>query len=189
MILVSDADLQTYNKLKEVLKSPGLKVFHQNFNGLYFKIDILWILLQETLKDIHIFGITESHLNESIEDKELHIAGYDIVRNDGKQGSGSGVCAYIRNDLSWQRRPDLEYSKIEAIWIEIFIPKSRPILICFMYRPPDTSRYLNQDFDTLFSDVMYVSIAENKELVLAGDLNCDYMKPSNNKALKNVIEE
>ena len=48
--------------------------------------------------------------------------------------------------MTWQSRPDLEYDKIEAIWIEIFIPKSRPVLICFMYRPPDTSKYLNQDF-------------------------------------------
>ena len=58
--LISDANLQTYNKLKEVLKSRGLNVFHQNFNGLYFKIDKLRILLQETLKDIHIFGITQN---------------------------------------------------------------------------------------------------------------------------------
>ena len=96
-------------------------------------------MLQETLKDIHIFGITETHLNGSINDQEIHIAGYDIVRNDCKRGSGGGICAYIRYDLSWHRRPDLESDKIEAIWIEIFIPKSRPILICFMYRPPDTS--------------------------------------------------
>ena len=36
--------------------------------------------------------------------------------------------------------------------------------------------------------MMSLSTAENKELILAGDLNCDYKKPSSNKALKNVIE-
>ena len=139
------------------------------------------------MKDIHIFGITETHLNGSIKDKEIHITGYDIVRNDSKRGSGGGVCVYVRNDLSWHRRPDLKNEKIEAIWIEMLIPKSRPILMCVMYRPPDTSKYLNKDFDTLFSDMMSVSTDENKKLILAGDLNCDYEKPSIKKALKNII--
>ena len=136
------------------------------------------------MKDIHIFGITETHLNGSIQDKEIHIAGYDIVRNDRKRGSGGGVCAYIRNDLSWHRRPDLQNDKIEAIRIEISIPKSRPILICFMYRPPDTSKYLKEDFDALFSDMMSSCTAEDKELILAGDLNCDCKKPSSNKGFE-----
>eukprot|EP00794_Sanderia_malayensis_P002578 gene2578-2977_t len=57
-----------------------------------------------------------------------------------------------------------------------------------MYRPPDTSKYLNKDFDALFSDMMLLSTAEDKELTLAGDLHCDCKKSSNNKPLKNIIE-
>ena len=72
----------------------------------------------ETVKYIHIFCITETHLNGSIKDEEIHITCYDIVRNVRKRGSGGGVCVYVRNDLSWHRRPDLENEKIEAIWIE-----------------------------------------------------------------------
>eukprot|EP00794_Sanderia_malayensis_P002579 gene2579-2978_t len=82
----TDTDSQTSNKLKQDLKLRGLKVFHQNVNGLYFKIDKLRILLQEISKDIHIFGITETHLNRSINDKEIHIADYDIIRKDRNPG-------------------------------------------------------------------------------------------------------
>ena len=58
-----------------------------------------------------------------------------------------------------------------------------------MYRPPDTSKYPNKGFDALFSDVMSVSTAEDKEMILAGDLNCSYMKSSHNMSLKNIIDE
>ena len=120
--MATDADQPTYSKLKQDLNTRRLKIFHQDVNGLYFKIDKLRILLQETMMDIHIFGITETHLNGSIKDKEIHITAYDTIRKDRKHGSGGDVCAYFREDLSWHRRPDLENEKIEAIWIELVIP-------------------------------------------------------------------
>ena len=134
------------------------------------------MLLQETTKGIHILGITETHLSSLINYREIQ-----IVRNDRSKGAGGSVCAYIRNDLSWHRRPDLENDKIEAIWTEISISKSKPISICFVYRPPDTSKYLIKDFDDVFSNMMSTSRIENKEIILAGDLNCDYRKPSKTK--------
>ena len=134
---------------------------------------LIRIMLQETAKGIQIFGITETHLNKSIKDKEIKIDGYEIIRNDRKQGSGGGVCVFVRNDMSWLRRTDLENDKIEAIWIEIFPQKSKSILICFLYRPPDTSSYLSKDFDPLFDDILTTANAENKEVIFAGDLNCN----------------
>ena len=73
------------------------------------------------------------HLNKTIKDTEIKIAGYEIVRNDRKQGSAVGVCVFFRNDLSWLGRRDFENDQIEAIWIEIFPQRSKPNLICFSY--------------------------------------------------------
>ena len=84
----------------------------------------------------------------------------------------------MRNDLSWLRRRDLENDKIRAIWIEIFPQKPKPILICFLYRPTNTSSYLSKDFDPLFDDMLTIANAENEEIILAGDLNYNYSKKS-----------
>ena len=45
-----------------------------------------------------------------------------------------------------------------------------------------------KDFNTVFSDMLTASKAKNKEIILAGDLNCDYKKPSINKTLKDIIQ-
>ena len=94
----------------------------------------------------------------------------------------------FRNDLSWLRRKDLENDKIEAIWIEIFPQKSKSILICFLYRHVDTSSYLSKEFYLLFDDMLTTVNAENKEVILAGDLNCNYSKKFESKNTKEIIK-
>ena len=145
-------------------------------------------MLQETAKGIQIFGVTETHLNKSIKDTEIKIDGYEIVGHDRKQGSGGGVCVFIRNDLSWLRRKDLENDKIEAVWIEIFLQKAKSILICFLCRPPDTLSYLSKYFDPLFDDMLTTANAENKEIIRAVDLNCNHSKKSQSKRTKEIIK-
>ena len=145
-------------------------------------------MLQKTAKGIQIFGVTETHLNKIIKDAEVKLDGYEIVRNDRKQGSGGGVYVLMRNGLSWLRRRDLEDDKIKAIWIEIFPQKSKQILICFSYRPPNTSSYLSNDFDPLFEDMLTTANAENKEVILARDLNCNYSKKSESKSTKEIMK-
>ena len=101
--------------------------------------------MKELLSDklVHVYGITESHLNTSITDEEITVDGYYIERLDRTSGSHGGVVCFIRNDIIYERRKDLETKGIETIWLEISMPNSTPTLICFMYRPPDTSRYLD----------------------------------------------
>lgn len=42
------------------------------------------------------------------------------------------------------------------------------------YRPPDTSNYLDSDFQPKFEDMMSTAISEGKELITLGDFNSDY---------------
>ena len=57
--------------------------------------------------------------------------------------------------MSWHHRSDLENDKMDAIWIKISISESKPVLICFVYRPADTSAYLTKDFDDVFSEMKF----------------------------------
>ena len=70
---------------------------------------------------------------------------------------------------------DLEIAGLEAIWIEIFVVRSRSILVCFSYKPPDSSDYIYENFTTKFRDVIETATCENKETLLAGDLNCNFL--------------
>ena len=66
----------------------------------------------------------------------------------------------------------------------MFIKKSKSLLIGFIYRPPDSSKHLSKDFDTSFANVMSTATAEDKEVILAGDLDCNYLKSSDPKDLE-----
>ena len=161
-------------------------MFHQNINGLDSKIDMLKILLQETKKSTHLLGITESHLSNTHVDAQFEIDGYKMI-SDRVRGQDGGVCIYIRDDMNWQRRYDLEHKDIVGIWLELFIKKSKSLLIGFIYRPPDSSKHPSKDFYT-FANVMSTVTAEDKEVILAGDLHCNYLKSSDHKDLKDTIK-
>ena len=92
--------LLLFENLFKELAVRGLKVFHQNINGLDSKIEMLKILLQETKKSIHLLGITESHLSNTHVDAQFEIDGYKMIRSDRARGQGGGVCIYMRDGMN-----------------------------------------------------------------------------------------
>ena len=177
-----------YQHLADFLKPQGLKLFHQNVNGLVNKLENVNILLMETKRNIDILGITETHLHENIKVEEVEVGGYSFVGNDRETGHNGGVVCYIWDGIHCQRRKDLE-KDIEAIWIEIFVQKSKSILVCFVYKPPVSSKYLDPDFLAKFDDMLSMGFWESKETILLGDLNADFLRKAKDKEVKRVIRE
>ena len=110
-----------------------------------------------------------------------------MQREPGTQ-TWEGVGCHIRNDIHWQRREDLKQKGMEAMWIEILVKNSKSFLVCIIYRPPDSSKYTDGNFEEKFDDIIITSIAENKEINIAGDMNCIYLSQLNHKAIKNTLE-
>ena len=144
--------------------------------------------MNSTKKNIHIFGITESHTTSSVNDGELSIDGYNMIRKDRSTGIGGGVICYIRDDLKWQRRNDLEQPGIECIWIELYLKNSKSILIAIIYKPPDSSKHLDKKFTEKLDSVISISTNENKESLIIGDINCDYLVPNDHKEIKDIFK-
>ena len=106
--------------LRIFIKKRGFKILHQNINGISEKIDSVRGILQH--KNIQIFGFTESHLNASVTDAEVSVDRYKtetLDRKNGTNGTLGGVICFIRSDVNYKRRNNLEIKGIEAIWIEV----------------------------------------------------------------------
>ena len=170
---------------KIICKERGLKLFHQNVCGLVRVHDQLKILLHE-VQSIDLFGVSESHLKPEISNAELRIPGYELHRLDRKNGPGGGVAVYVKENMSSDRRHDLEVEGIECRWLEINVRNSKSLLVGILYRPPDTSSYLNEDFEQSFDDMLGTAIAEEKETIIIGDLNCNYLKDADHKSIKRM---
>ena len=101
--------------------------------------------------------------------------------------NGGGVCIYIRSNINFQLRADLSPNNVEFLTVEITKPRSKPFLVSTWYRPPQSSPDLFSTFERIIDKID----AENLELYLMGDLNCNLLSEvvSNNSShLLNIID-
>jgi len=111
-----------------------------------------------------VISITESWLDNTVTNAEIHVEGYNVVRLD-RSRHGGGVCVYIRDDIAFSPRQDLHDDRLEALWIDIVIPKTKPITIGTVYRPPKETAFLN-NFEKILNKINQIN-----ELYIVGDIN------------------
>ena len=91
---------------------------------------------------------------------------------------------YVKESLSISWRVDLEQQfPGECILLEILLPKANGILFGTFYRPPSQTDFMNP-----FRDVLKSASAENKELIVTGDFNCDFLVKSCSKETRELKE-
>ena len=111
---------------------------HININSLLPKIDEVRYIVNIT--NASIIGISETKLDKSILSSELEIGGYDSVRPDRSRRGGYVAC-YIKSSIAYSYK-DRFCSNTESIFVDIFLPKSKPILMSILHRPPDKSDFV-----------------------------------------------
>ena len=110
-------------------------ILHLNIDSLLFKLRFI-----AKQSNASITGIVESKLDSSILNSELDIDEYDLIRLNHSR-KGDGVACYIRKSLSYNRKTSF-CRNIEHIFVDIFLPKSKPILVGALYRPPEKSDFM-----------------------------------------------
>ena len=93
------------------------------------------------------------------------------------------MCVYISNNFAFNPRPDLHNNHVEAIWFELLLPKTKPIVVGTCYRPPNDINFFEQFEDTLSR------IRSDCELMILGDLNVNFYDSNSSlfKKLTNVL--
>lgn len=132
---------------------------------------------------LDILTLNETRLDSTVRDCEVEITGYDIVRKD-RNRNGGGVAVYIRKRIPYINRQELIPNVLEAICIEVNKPKSKPLLVTTWYRPPNSKIELFHYFEKFLESVD----DENKELVIAGDLNCNLLQPEGNSYTSKLLD-
>ena len=138
---------------------------HLNINGLLNKIDELRYIARSS--NAAVIGITETKLGNTVYDSEVTVDGYNIVRND-RNRNGGGVACYIRNSICFNRKSCFS-DNIENIFIDILFPKTKPISVGIIYKPPSQGQFLQQmitEFEALDLD---------NEIYVLGDFNINLL--------------
>ena len=114
-----------------------------------------------------VIAISESWLDDSVLDGEVSIDGYSLQRND-RNRQGGGVCLYIHNRYAYTTLTDIVTDGLESLWINVLLPKTKPIQVGVCYRPPTQSNFIelfNNSLSHLRSDC---------ETYILGDINIDF---------------
>ena len=127
-----------------VFEKRGLNFVHINISSLLPKIDKLR----------YIAKLSEAAV----------MANYDLIRSD-RNRQGDGVACFIKNDLSYNMKSFLP-SEIENIFLEIFLPHSKPLLVGTIYRPPSQGSF-TETITEYFSKIK----TNDTEIYVLGDFN------------------
>jgi hypothetical protein len=174
----SEGRKQTKNSGKKVMQNKGqgkLKCFYANVRSIVNKRDELELYMFEESPDI--IGITETWATDNIEDSELSLDGYVMLRRDrvvGVKLKGGGVLLYVKNSLDVVIRDDIADDKFpECIWCDVKF-NGEKTLVGLCYRAPDSSKIEDEGLYRL------ITRASKEKLLLMGDINfpeLDWGKP------------
>ena len=126
-------------------------ILYQNVCGLASKKDILEDFIYE--KNIKIFNVTESLLQNAVTTSLVDIRGNTFERNDRNSKEG-GVGVYVKENIEYIRRNNLNDENVEAVWIEIFQSESKSCILGVLYRPSVSSKHLSKNFESSFMKII-----------------------------------
>ena len=148
------------------LPRKGLRIAHINICSLRNKM----IDIAHTLSEgVHVLALTETHLDDTINDSVISVNGYTIFRRD-RNVFGGGVAVYVKSHIPAKIRYDLMCDEMEAIWIQVHLPHLKPLLIGCCYRPPNARINYLDDICVMFDKVCDLDY----EIHILGDLNINW---------------
>ena len=107
-----------------------------------------------------------------------------MIRRDRLKKRTGGLLAYIRNKLNFTRRRDIESNCFESIWLQLHVLNCKDVLICFLYRPPNSLIEWYETFERQLEKTAELGL----ELIIMGDFNIDCNSTTPNIKLKSILE-
>ena len=136
MLLLVCGDIESCPGPVLFRNASDLTILHQNVCGLASKKDILEDFILE--KNVKIFIVTETHLQSATPTSLVDIWGYTFERN-GHKSKWGGAGIYIKENIEYIRRNDLNDENVEAVWIEI-LQITRKVSYLVYYIDPQLPR-------------------------------------------------
>lgn len=191
LLLLTCGDIETCpgpQSMEDLMQTNGLKIIHQNCRGLFHNMANLTTLFSGETNIIITLSETHIESHSEYDNNNLYtIPGFRFIKKNRNIGKGGGVAMFIPEHIKWNRRTDLEHTNIECIWIEICPEKAKHFLVGCIYRPPDSSSYLPKNWKNLFSDMLITVNNLEKEIILLGDININYLKKAEHREIKDII--
>ncbi len=155
-------------------------IFHINIHSIEKHIDELRSYLLLGNFQFDVLAISESKLQIDAQPKvDITIAGYHYPLNSPTKATKGGVLLYIKENLLFKPRPDLQKvmtdeKYLESNFVEIIHPKCKNDVVGVIYRHPTGNPvdFLESHLKPLLDEKLSMDII-NKNVYIAGDFNFD----------------
>ena len=137
-----ESDLQVFRK-------KGWHIIHINARSLRNTLTDMIILTKKT--NTSKIAVSETWLDDTMTNNDINVPVCNIVRKDRDQ-YGGGVCIFVRDILPFNARNNL----LEEICVELFLKKTKPIVVGCVYRPPTKLNFLEE----------FKGVLSKKELII-----------------------
>ena len=165
----------------------GFSIFNCNIRSLGKNLCLLNDILITVKEMPNIITISESKLNDN--NQHLHninIPGYNFVGVNSRTNAG-GVGIYIKQNLIFFRRRDLEFSSdgFETCFVELPRERQKSIIISSIYRHPHGTA---ENFCELLRQKLNHLKNCGYEVYIAGDINIDFYKYHSDKFTSEYLD-
>ena len=179
-----------YYKLEDFLSLKSKLVetssfFHTNIRSIKRNIDELSSLIHDLDFNFDFIGLSETWQNSQYKHNTNSetLAGYHPLEYSSGQTQNSGCGLFIKENINHSKRSDLSCSyyssscEFQSLFVEIHNTKSRNFLVGVIYRHPLGKNVTDIDpFLSHMKKIMMISKKENKEMIIMGDFNLDFIK-------------
>ena len=132
--------------------------------------------------------LSETHLTES-KLRHVNLPNYKLICHNRIGKQGGGVAIAIHNSLRYKEREDLKYLNktfFEYIIIELKMRSLPPILVCSLYRSPNTkSKEFLKQYKLLLDEI---AKTHKGELIIGMDHNLDLLKASTHEDTQEFLD-
>ena len=169
------ANLATLSQLN------GLILAHLNICSIRNKMTEVTRILH--LSKISCLGISESNLDDTVDDCLLQVDNYILMRLDRVDRtvrvSGGGVALYVAMDLDFEVVKDMSHSDrdLEVLCVRLKLKHTRPVFLFNVYRPPHGN--VGRGIWQLGQLLQGVFAFGSSEYFLMGDFNINALDKSN----------
>jgi hypothetical protein len=166
----SYVNIDDFNQMCEKY-SNGFLCINHNCRKLLPKLDMFINTLSEFKVKPAILSFTETWL--TTDDANLaNLPGYNLYSVERQNRVGGGVCAFVSNEFTVFDVQSGLHDTFENIDIFIKLSDDRILVICVVYRPPDSKI---ADFLIEFNNYLMTHTGSTHPLLICGDFNINLL--------------
>jgi len=165
------------------LMPNDLSLLHCNIRSLYKNMDKLEEIVTPCSNPPDIIALSETRIKQTLIIATL--PGYNFI-NENSQTQAGGVGAYMKNNLKYLQRRELQFKMhgCENIWLEI-LEKHQKVVIGIVYRHP---QYNIDEFSQLLSKTITKIAKNNCAYYVLGDININPLNATNDSRIQQYID-